>query len=145
MNSLHLAITRDQTRTIKCVSLFPKISSFSYRDLILTHPLFSSLVLSKCSLPLLTLVLAFFLNFSTSSVVTDGELFQHKDTRVPSEPRYDLRKRTHFQKQQKSMLLLFHKFEKLSIREMSEEDLSKTLKESVDQKGLSFPPSPIIF
>ena len=75
--------------------------------------------------------------------VTDRELFQHKDTRVPSEPRYEIRKRTRYQKQQKSMLLLIHKFEKLSIHEMNEEDLSKTLKESVDQKGLSFPPSPI--
>ena len=42
------------------------------------------------------------------------------------------------------MLLLIHKSEKLSIHEMNEKDLSKTLKESVDQKGLSFPPSPII-
>ena len=44
----------------------------------------------------------------------DGELFQHKDTRVPSEPRYELRKRTHSQQQQNSILLLIHKFEKLS-------------------------------
>ena len=68
----------------------------------------------------------------------DGESFQHKDTRVPSEPRYELRKRTHSQQQQNSMLLLIHKFGKLSIHEMNEEDISKTLKESVDLKGLSF-------
>ena len=43
------------------------------------------------------------------------------------------------------MLLLIHKFEKLSIHEMNEEDLSKTLKESVDSKGLSFPPFPFIY
>ena len=28
---------------------------------------------------------------------SDGELSQHKNTRVPSEPRYELRKRTHSQ------------------------------------------------
>ena len=74
----------------------------------------------------------------------DGESFQHKDTRFPSEPRYELRKGTHSQQQQNSMLLLIHNFKKLSIHKMNEEDLSKTLKESVDQKGLSFPPQ-IIF
>ena len=52
--------------------------------------------------------------------------------KIPSELRYELRKRTHSQKQQKSILLLIHKFEKLSIHERNEEDLSKTLKESVD-------------
>ena len=67
--------------------------------------------------------------------MNDGESFQHKDTRVPSEPRYKL----------SSMLLLIHKFEKLSIHEMNEENLSKTLKDSVDPKGVSFPPFPIIF
>ena len=76
---------------------------------------------------------------------TDGELSQHKNTRVPSEPRYELRKRTHSQQQQNSMLLLIHKFEKLSIYEMNEEDLSKTLRESVDSKGLSFLPFLIIY
>ena len=76
---------------------------------------------------------------------SDGELSQHKNTRVPSEHRYELRKRSHSQKQQESMLLLIHKFEKLSIHEMNEEDLSKTLKESVDSKGLSFPPFPFIY
>ena len=74
----------------------------------------------------------------------DGELSQHKNTRVPSEPRYELRKRIHSQKQQKSILLLIHKFEKLSIHERNEEDLSKTLKESVDSKGIIFPPFPIL-
>ena len=68
----------------------------------------------------------------------DGELSQHKNTRVPSEPRYELRKKTHSQKQQNSILLLIHKFEKLSIHEMNEEDLSKTLKESVDPKGIIY-------
>ena len=75
---------------------------------------------------------------------SDRESFQHKDTRVPSEPRYELRKGTHSQQQQNSMLLLIHKFEKLSIHEMNEEDLSKTLKESVDPQGLYFPPFSII-
>ena len=67
------------------------------------------------------------------------------NTRVPSEPRYDLRKRNHCQLQQNTILLLIHKFEKLIIHEMNEEDLSKTLKESVDSKGIIFPPSPIIY
>ena len=74
-----------------------------------------------------------------------SELSQHKNTRVPSEPRYELRKRTHSQKQQESMLLLVHKFEKLSIHEMNEEDLSKTLKESADSKGIIFHPFPFIY
>ena len=68
---------------------------------------------------------------------SDGESFQHKNTRVPSERRYELRKRTHSQQQQNSMLLLIHKFEKLSIHEMNEENLSKKIKESVDPRGLS--------
>ena len=75
---------------------------------------------------------------------SDGELFQHKNTRVPSEPRYELRKRNHSQNQQKSILLLIQKFEKLSIHERNEEDTSKTLKESVDSKGIIFPPFPIL-
>ena len=74
----------------------------------------------------------------------DGEPFQHKDTRVPNEPRYDLRKRSKSKEQQNSVLLI-QKFEKLSIHEMNEEILSKNIKESVDSKGLSFPPFPIIF
>ena len=69
----------------------------------------------------------------------------HFNTRVPSEPRYQLRKRTHSQQQQNSMLLLIHKFEKLSIHEMNEENLSKKIIESVDPRGLIFPPSQIIF
>ena len=85
------------------------------------------------------------LSWGGGGVKTDGESFQHKDTRVPSEPRYELRKRTHSQQQQNIMLLFIHKFEKLSIHKMNEEDLSKTLKESVNRKGLSFPPFPIIF
>ena len=64
----------------------------------------------------------------------DGELSQHKNTRVPSEPRYKLRKSNHSQQQQNDILLLIHKFE------MNEGNLSKTLKESVDPKGIIFPP-----
>ena len=67
------------------------------------------------------------------------------NTRVSSELRYDLRKRNHSQLQQNTILLLIHKFEKLTAHEMNEEDLSKTLKESVDSKGIIFPPSPIIY
>ena len=66
------------------------------------------------------------------------------NTRVPSEPRYALRKRNHSQLQQNTILLLIHKFEKLTIHEVNEEDLSKTLKESVDSKGIIFPPFPFI-
>ena len=66
------------------------------------------------------------------------------NTRVSSENRYDLRKRHHSQQQQNGILLI-HKFEKLSIYEMNEESLSKTLKESVDQKGITFPPRSIIY
>ena len=61
------------------------------------------------------------------------------NTRVPSEPRYDLRKRNHSQQKQNGILLI-HKFEKLSIHDMNEESLSKIMKESVDQKGIIFPP-----
>ena len=67
------------------------------------------------------------------------------NTGVPSEPRYDLRKINHSQQQQNDILLLIHKFEKLSIHRMNEESLSKTLKESVDQKGIIFPPPLIIY
>ena len=77
--------------------------------------------------------------------LSDGESFQHKEKRVPSEPRYELRKRTHSQQQQNSMLLLIHKFEKLFIHEKNEENLSKKIKEGVDPRGISFPPFPIVF
>ena len=76
---------------------------------------------------------------------SDGEFSQHMNTRFPSEPRYELRKRNHSQQQQNTILLLIHKFEKLSIHEMNEESLSKTFKESVDQKGIIFPPPLIIY
>ena len=66
------------------------------------------------------------------------------NTRVPSEPRYELRKRNHSQLQQNIVLLLIHKSEKLTIHKVNEEDLSKTLKESVDSKGTIFPPFPFI-
>ena len=75
----------------------------------------------------------------------DGELSHHMNTRVPSEPRYDLRKRNYSQQQQNGILLLIHKFEKLTIHEMNEEDLSKTLKESVDHRGITFPPPPFSY
>ena len=74
-----------------------------------------------------------------------GELSHHMNTRVPREPRYDLRKRHHSQQHQNGILLLIHKFEKLSIHEMNEESLSKTFEESVDQKGIIFPPPPFIY
>ena len=77
-------------------------------------------------------------------MTSNGESFQHKDTRVPSEPRYDLRKRIKSKEQQNSVLLLIQKFEKLSIHEMNEENLSKKIKESVDPMGLSFPPFSVI-
>ena len=64
------------------------------------------------------------------------------NTRVPSEPRYELRKRNHSQQQQNGILLLIHKFEKLSIHEMNE---AKTLKESVDPKGIICPPPPFTY
>ena len=45
----------------------------------------------------------------------DGELSLNMNTRVPSEPRYNLRKRSHRQQQQETILLLTHEFEKLTI------------------------------
>ena len=72
----------------------------------------------------------------------DGELSHHMNTRVQNEPRNDLRKRNHSQQQKNGILLLIHKFEKLCIHEMNEGGLSKTLKESVDLKGIIFPPPP---
>ena len=74
----------------------------------------------------------------------DRELSHHMNTKVPSEPRYDLKKRNHSQQQQNGIILLIHKFEKLSIHEMNKGSLSKTLKESVDPKGIIFLP-PIIY
>ena len=59
----------------------------------------------------------------------NGESFEHKDTRVPNEPRHDLRKKTNSKEQQNSMLLLIQIFLKLSIHEKNEEDLSKKRKE----------------
>ena len=67
------------------------------------------------------------------------------NARVPSEPRYNLRKRNHSQQQQYNVLLLINKFEKLTIHEVNEEHLSKTFKESVDPLGIIFPPPPIIY
>ena len=76
---------------------------------------------------------------------SDGELSHHMNTRVPSEPIYELRKRNHSQQQQDGILLLIHKFEKLYIHEMNEGSLSKTLKESVDPKGIIFSPPPFTY
>ena len=72
--------------------------------------------------------------------IVNVESFQHKDRRVPNEPRYDLRKRTNSKEQQNIMLLLIKKFEKLSLHEKNEEDISKKRKERVDLGGLWFPP-----
>ena len=74
----------------------------------------------------------------------DGEYSQDTNTRVPSEPRYTLRKITHPQLQQHALLFLIQKFEKLTIHEVSEKDLSKSLKESEDLMGITFPPLPFI-
>ena len=46
--------------------------------------------------------------------VYDGEYSHHMNRRVPSEARYDLRKRSHSKKQQNGILFI-QKFEKLSI------------------------------
>ena len=78
-------------------------------------------------------------------LANDEELSQHMNTRVPIEPRYELRKRNYYQQQQNTILLLSHKFEKLSIHEMNGESLSKTLKESVDPKGIIFPSPPFTY
>ena len=105
-------------------------------------PLGPYISLVNDSINLITLFgLPYQLTISTYRLI-DGELSQHKNTRVPSEPRYELRKRNHSQNQQKRILLLIHKYEKLYIHEMNEEDLSKTFKESVDPKGIIFPPPP---
>ena len=56
-----------------------------------------------------------------------------------------LRKINHSQQQQNTRLHLIHQFEKLSIREMNQESLSKILEESVDEKGITFPPLPFIY
>ena len=79
---------------------------------------------------------------SHCSSYADGKLSHHMNTRVSSEPRYDLRKINHSQQQQNGILLLIYKFEKLSIHEMNEGSISKTLKESVDPKGIILPPPP---
>ena len=74
----------------------------------------------------------------------DGEFPQDKNTRVPMEPTYALRKRTHPQLQQHAILFLIQKFEKLTIHEVSEKDQSKSLKESEDPMGITSPPLPFI-
>ena len=82
-------------------------------------------------------------SFDEAMCCFDRELYQNMNTRVTSEPRYGLRKKNHPQLQQNTILLT-HEFEKLTIHYVNEEDLSKTLKESVDSKGIIFPPSPIL-
>ena len=74
----------------------------------------------------------------------DEDSHQQMNMRPPSEPRYNLRKRTHPQLQQHAILFLSKKFEKLTIQEVSDEDLSKPSKESVDPMGITFPPLPFI-
>ena len=74
----------------------------------------------------------------------DGKFSQDMNTRVPSEPRYTLRKRTLPQLQQHAILFLIQKFEKLTIHEVSEKDLSKSLKESGDPMRIVFPPLPFM-
>ena len=74
----------------------------------------------------------------------DGEFSQDMNTRVPIEQRYTLRKRTHPQLQQHAILFLIQKFEKITIHEVSEKDRSKSLKESEDPMGITFPPLPFI-
>ena len=94
----------------------------------------------------------FFLNMkATSSEMkssnpggVDGEFSQQKNTRVLIEPRYALRKRTHPQLQQHAILFLTQQFEKLTIHEVSKEELSKPLKGSEDPMGIDFPPLPFI-
>ena len=53
--------------------------------------------------------------FHIITILSNGELYQNMNTRVPSEPRYALRKRNHPQLQQNTILLT-HEFEKLSIQ-----------------------------
>ena len=60
------------------------------------------------------------------------------------EPRYTLWKRTHPQLQQHAILFLIKKFDKLTIHEVSEKDLSKSLKESEDPMRITFPTLPFI-
>ena len=72
----------------------------------------------------------------------DEDSHQQMNMRPTSEPRYNLRKRTHPQLQQHAILFLSKKFEKLTIHEVSDKDLSKSLKESVDPMGITSPPLP---
>ena len=74
----------------------------------------------------------------------DGEYSQDISTRVSSEPIYAPRKRNHPQLQQHTILFLIYKFEKPTIHDVSEEDLLKSLKESVDPKEIIFPPLPFL-
>ena len=81
---------------------------------------------------------------SNGRMLIDGEFSQDMNARVPIEPRYTLRKITHPLLQQHTILFLIQKFEKLTIHEVSDKDLSKSLKESEDPMGITFPPLPFI-
>ena len=74
----------------------------------------------------------------------DEDSLQQMNTRPPWEPRYNLRKRTHPQLQQRAILFLRKEFEKLTIHEVSDKDLSKSIKESEDPMGITFPTLPFI-
>ena len=74
----------------------------------------------------------------------DEDSLQKMNTRPPLEPRYNLRKRTHPQLQQHAILFLIKEFDKLTIHEVSEKDLSKSIKESEDPMGITFPTLPFI-
>ena len=74
----------------------------------------------------------------------DGDSLQQMNTRPPLEPRYNLRNITHPQLQKHAILFLIKEFEKLTIHELSEKDLSKSLKESEDPMGIIFPTLPFI-
>ena len=71
----------------------------------------------------------------------DQGSLQQMNTRPPLEPRYNLRRRTHPQLQQHAILFLIKEFEKLTIQEVSEKDLSK---ESENHMGITFPTLPFI-
>ena len=81
---------------------------------------------------------------NTPRWLTDGEFSQDMNARVPIELRYTLRKRTHPLLQQHTILFLIQKFEQLTIHEVSDKDLSKSLKAREDLMGITFPPLPFI-
>ena len=82
-----------------------------------------------------------FVNIDITMRVFDEGSLQQMNTRPPLEPRYNLRRRTHPQLQQHAILFLIKEFEKLTIQEVSEKDLSK---ESENHMGITFPTLPFI-